>query len=39
MVYPASELCSRVSGADLNPDFFTGYLEEKYGGIYGLRGN
>jgi len=39
MIYPASELCKRVTGEDLNPSYFTDYLETKYGGIYGLRGN
>jgi len=39
MVYPADELCRRVTGENLNPDYFTDYLEKKYGEIYGLRGN
>lgn len=39
MIYPAAELCRRVTGEDLNPTYFTDYLENKYGGIYGLRGN
>ena len=39
MIYPASELCSRVTGEALNPSYFTDYLENKYSGIYDLRGN
>ena len=39
MVYPASELCRRVTGEDLNAAYFTDYLRDKFGGIYGLRGN
>ncbi len=39
LVYPASELCRRATGETLNPDYFTRYLEDKYGGIYELRGN
>ena len=39
MVYPASELCSRVTGEELNPNYFTDYLEQKYGEVYDLRGN
>ena len=39
MVYPAADLCKRVTNEDLNPDYFTNYLESKYSGIYGLRGN
>ncbi|MBI9109293.1 MAG: carboxypeptidase M32 [Spirochaetales bacterium] len=39
MIYPASELCRRVTGEDLNPSYFTDYLEKKYGEVYGLRGN
>jgi carboxypeptidase Taq len=39
MVYPADELCLRVTKEKLNPDYFVNYLENKYGGIYGLLGN
>ncbi len=39
MVYPADELCRRVTGESLNPRYFSDYLENKYGGIYELRGN
>ena len=39
MVYPADELCRRVTGEELNPDYFIDYLNNKYGGIYELRGN
>ena len=39
MVYPADELCRRVTGEGLNPDYFSDYLEVKYGDVYGLRGN
>lgn len=35
-MYPASELCKRVTGKSLDPEFFMSYLEKKYGGIYGL---
>ncbi len=35
-VYPAGELCRRVTGKSLDPGFFTDYLEKKYGEIYGL---
>jgi carboxypeptidase Taq len=35
-VYPAKELCKRVTGKELDPDFFMDYLERKFGGIYGL---
>jgi carboxypeptidase Taq len=38
MIYPASKLCRRVTGEDLNPSYFTDYLENKYSGIYDLRG-
>ena len=39
MVYPAEVLCRRVTDETLNPEYFIDYLENKYGGIYGLRGN
>ena len=39
MVYPANELCSRVTGEALNADYFLNYLENKYGGVYELRDN
>jgi carboxypeptidase Taq len=35
-LYPAGELCSRVSGEELNPAYFMDYLETKYTEIYGL---
>ncbi|MDC7228115.1 MAG: carboxypeptidase M32 [Spirochaetales bacterium] len=38
-VYPAEKLCRRVTGESLNPDYFMHYLENKYGEVYGLRGN
>ncbi len=39
MIYPADELCRRVTGENLNPEYFIDYLESKYDGVYGLRGN
>ncbi len=35
-VYPAGELCERVTGESLNPDYFMDYLENKYSDIYGI---
>jgi carboxypeptidase Taq len=35
-VYPAGELCRRVTGEKLNPGFFLEYLEKKFGEIYGF---
>jgi len=35
-VYPAKELCSRVTGQSLNPNYLLDYLEEKFGDIYGF---
>jgi carboxypeptidase Taq len=35
-VYPAGELCTRVTGETLNPRFLLEYLEEKFGDIYGF---
>lgn len=33
-VYPAGELCQRVTGEQLNPRFFIEYLQKKYGALY-----
>jgi carboxypeptidase Taq len=33
-VYTAGELCTRVTGEALNPDYYLQYLEEKYSAIY-----
>ncbi len=35
-IYTAGELCTRVTGETLNPDYYLQYLEEKYGAIYGF---
>jgi carboxypeptidase Taq len=35
-VYPARELCIRVTGEPLNPKYLLDYLEEKFGDIYGF---
>jgi carboxypeptidase Taq len=35
-VYPAGELCRRVTGTPLDPGHFLRYLTEKYGAVYGL---
>lgn len=35
-LYPAGELCRRVTGGPLDPDIFLEYLEAKYAGIYGV---
>jgi carboxypeptidase Taq len=35
-VYSAGELCTRVTGQSLNPNYLLDYLEEKFGGIYGF---
>jgi carboxypeptidase Taq len=35
-VYPASELCRRVTGSELAPDAFIEYLERKYAAVYGF---
>ncbi len=35
-VFPASELCRRVTGSELDPDAFIGYLERKYAAVYGF---
>ena len=35
-VYPARELCRRVTGEPLNPRYLLEYLEEKFGDIYGF---
>jgi carboxypeptidase Taq len=36
-IYPAHELIRRVTGEPLNAKYFTQYLREKYGALYGLR--
>ncbi|MBN1798320.1 MAG: carboxypeptidase M32 [Spirochaetales bacterium] len=33
-VYPAGELCRRVTGEKLNPRFFIEYLQKKFGTLY-----
>lgn len=35
-LYLPGELCERVTGEELNPRYFTEYLERKYSEIYGL---
>jgi len=35
-IYPARDLCQRVTGESLNPRFLLEYLGEKYGAIYGF---
>jgi carboxypeptidase Taq len=35
-VYPAPELCRRVTGKKLDPGFFIEYLQQKYGELYGF---
>jgi carboxypeptidase Taq len=35
-IYPAQELIQRVTGEPLNPQYFTKYLRDKYGALYGL---
>jgi carboxypeptidase Taq len=35
-VYPAGELCLRVTGQPLDPTHFLRYLTDKYGAVYGL---
>jgi carboxypeptidase Taq len=35
-VYSAGELCSRITGESLDPRYLLGYLEEKFGDIYGF---
>lgn len=35
-VYPAGELCRRVTGHSLDPQHFLTYLHEKYEAVYGL---
>ena len=35
-LYPASELCVRVTGKPLAPDAFLGYVREKFGAVYGV---
>ena len=34
--FPAGELCERISGEPLNPDYFMDYLEQKFSDIYGI---
>jgi len=33
-IYPADQLCLKVTGENLKPDYFIDYLERKYKGIY-----
>lgn len=35
-IYPAGELCRRVTGQPLDPGHFLTYLNQKYGAVYGL---
>ncbi len=35
-LYNARELCQRVTGKSLDPQFFLDYLTEKFGAVYGL---
>ena len=35
-IYNASELCKKVTGETLNPDYFMNYLESKYKQVYDL---
>jgi carboxypeptidase Taq len=35
-VYGAGELCERVTGRPLDPQFFLDYLTDKFGAVYGL---
>ena len=35
-VYPARELCTRVTGQSLDSQYLLDYLEEKFGEIYGF---
>jgi len=35
-VYPAEDLCRRITGTKLDPAFFLDYIRCKYGEIYGL---
>ena len=35
-IYRANDLIKRVTGEDLNPDYFLKYVEEKFYPIYGL---
>ena len=35
-VYNAGELCKRVTGEALNPQYFLNYLNTKFGAVYGL---
>jgi carboxypeptidase Taq len=35
-VYPADELCKKVTGESLNPVYFSTYLHEKFRSIYGI---
>ncbi len=36
-LYSAEGLCQRVTGEVLNPEYFIGYLKNKYGEIYGIN--
>ncbi|MFX1438452.1 MAG: carboxypeptidase M32, partial [Promethearchaeota archaeon] len=35
-IYRASELIQKITGEDLNPDYFIKYVEEKYYPLYGI---
>lgn len=35
-IYTADEICRRVTGESLNPDYFFAYLEEKFSKVYEL---
>lgn len=35
-IYPAQELCRRITGETLDSDYFINYLESKYADIYGF---
>ena len=34
--FTAEEICRRVTGESLNPDYFMAYLEEKFSKVYEL---
>ncbi len=36
-VYQANELIQRITGEDLNPDYFLNYIKDKFYPIYGLK--
>ena len=35
-IFTADELCRKITGSSLDPNFFIAYLEGKYGAIYGF---